>query len=80
MSADDNERTGLSPVLEPLMGVEEVAEYLRISERSVYRLISRGDLMPVKIGGCTRVEQAELRRFIAVQRQEPANEPPGEQS
>ena len=46
-------------VLEPLMAIDEVAEILGISERGVFRLISRSDLVAVKVGNCTRIEPQE---------------------
>jgi len=72
MSAIDS--AAVTTALEPLMSVEEIADYLRISERSVYRLFDRGELASIKVGGRTRIEPAELRRFIADQRREPAVE------
>src|SRR3954453_14234825 len=60
---------GATEALEPLMSIDEVAQVLRISERGVYRLIGRGELVPLKVGGRTLVEPGELRVFIAAQRQ-----------
>lgn len=72
MSAIDHAGPAAAPALEPLMSVEEVANCLRISERGVYRLLGRGEIATIKVGGRTRIEPAELRRFIADQRREPA--------
>ena len=72
MSATDSAGQSAAPVLEPLMSVEDVADCLRVSERSVFRLLERGELATIKVGGLTRIEPAELRRFIADQRREPA--------
>lgn len=58
-----------TPRLEPLMSIDEVAATLRISERGVYRLISSGQLVSLKVGHRTLVEPAEVRSFIASQRQ-----------
>ena len=44
---------------------------LRISERGVYRLMSRGEITSVKVGGRTLLEPGEVRRFIASQRATP---------
>jgi excisionase family DNA binding protein len=57
-------------VLEPLMSIDDVCGVLRISERGVYRLISRGELVALKVGNRTLLEPAEVRAFIANQRQE----------
>jgi excisionase family DNA binding protein len=51
------------------MSIDEVAATLRISERGVYRLISSGQLVSLKVGHRTLVEPAEVRSFIASQRQ-----------
>jgi excisionase family DNA binding protein len=54
--------------LEPLLSIEGAAALLSISPRGVYRLIGRSEIVPVKVGGCTRIEPWELRRYIAEQR------------
>jgi excisionase family DNA binding protein len=51
------------------MSIDEVASTLRISERGVYRLISSGQLISLKVGHRTLLEPAEVRNFIACQRQ-----------
>jgi len=51
--------------LEPLLSIDEVGAVLRISERSVYRLLRSGDLPCLKVGQRTLVEPKELRQFIA---------------
>lgn len=51
-----------------LLLVDEVAARLRLSEHSVRRLIRQGRLGAVRLGGNRvglRVNEAELRRFIA---------------
>ena len=55
---------GLAESLEPLMSIDEVATVLSISQRGVYRLIGRGELVAVKVGSCTRIEPQELRSYI----------------
>lgn len=63
---DDQSRRPVA--LEPLMSIDEVARHLRISPRGVYRLLGRGDLGALKVGGRTLIEPHEMRRFIAGQR------------
>ncbi|QDU45189.1 Helix-turn-helix domain protein [Symmachiella dynata] len=49
-----------------LLTVEQVAQLLQVSPRSVWRLRSAGDLpKPVKIGGAVRWIGEELRHWIA---------------
>lgn len=50
------------------MSIDEVALVLHISERSVYRLISRAQLATLKVGHRTLLEPAEVRNFIVSQR------------
>lgn len=50
--------------IEPLLSVDEVAGLLRISERGVYRLIGRQELISVKVGGRTLFEPAAVQTFI----------------
>lgn len=50
------------------MSLEEVGRVLRISERSVYRLLRSGDLPSLKVGQRTLVEPDQLRQFIANRR------------
>ena len=66
--------------LEPLLSVDEVASCLRISESGVYRLIRRGDLPVVKVGGRTRFEQVALRHFIASQRRDASTDSKDEEA
>ena len=61
------------PALEPLLCIEEVAQLLRISERSVYRLMHRGELASLKVGHRTLVEPQEVRQFIDSQRRTAAS-------
>ncbi|MFQ5881962.1 MAG: helix-turn-helix domain-containing protein [Candidatus Methylomirabilales bacterium] len=45
--------------------IDEVAQYLGISRRTVYRLIEEEKLETVKIRGCSRVRWDDLQRFEA---------------
>ena len=48
-----------------LLRVEQVAEVLGISKRTVWRLVSGGQLpQPVAIGRCKRWKQADVERFV----------------
>jgi excisionase family DNA binding protein len=50
--------------MEKLFTIGEVAEMLRVSKPTVYRLMSGGELKCVKIGGRTLFKESELKRFI----------------
>lgn len=47
-----------------LLTVLEVAAALRMGKRSVWRLISSGELPTVRIGRCVRVSADALRAFV----------------
>lgn len=48
-----------------LLTVKEAAEVLRISERSVYNLISAGTLKSLKIAGRRRVPSTVIDELVA---------------
>ncbi len=53
---------------EDLLMVDEVAEYLRVSPKTVYRFIARGDLRAAKIGKEWRVKREDLHSFLREKR------------
>ena len=54
------------PGNERLVTVDEVAERLAVSTRSIWRLVSaRKIVLPIKVGGATRWREAELIRWMA---------------
>jgi excisionase family DNA binding protein len=52
-------------VLSLLRTIAETAETLRVSERTVKRIIARGDLSVVEVVGRTMVETSEIAAFIS---------------
>lgn len=50
--------------MDPLLTIPKVAEYLSVSQRTVWRMIQDGRLIPVKFGSSTRVRESELNRFL----------------
>jgi len=50
-----------------LLTVSEVANYLRITERTVREMIDRGNIPAMKIGKAYRIKRTELEDFIARQ-------------
>lgn len=56
-----------------LLTVQEVAETMRISEKTVRRLIKRGDLTAYKVGdrGQLRVKERDLEVYLESQRVSP---------
>lgn len=47
-----------------MLSIKDVAEVLRISTKTVYRLINQGAMQPVKIGRVTRIEDTDLQDYI----------------
>lgn len=48
-----------------LMTVEEIAEQLRVSKMTVYRMVNSGTLPSMKIGNSIRVEREALEKYLA---------------
>ena len=47
-----------------LLPVGDAADYLGVSRATVERLVHRGDLPIVKVGGSTRYDMDDLERYI----------------
>lgn len=51
--------------LEPLLSIREAGEILGVSQRTVFRLVSDGELAPTRIRDRVLFAPEELRAFIA---------------
>ncbi len=49
----------------PLMTVAEVAEILRVSNMTVYRLIKAGELPALRVGKNYRIREHDLEAYLA---------------
>ena len=47
-----------------LMNVYEVARYLGVSTKTVYRLVSRGEIEAVRVGSLWRFRPEDVERFV----------------
>jgi excisionase family DNA binding protein len=47
-----------------LLTLDDVAEHLQVSRRTVERLIAAGELAATRIGAATRVHPDDLRAFV----------------
>lgn len=47
-----------------LLTVKEACEYLRITRATLYQLIKKGKIQPIKIGRKTLIDQDDLDRLI----------------
>lgn len=67
-----------------IMTIKEVGKYLKLSDRSAYRLAQEGTLPAFKVGGSWRVRRSDLDAWITRQvetqgsapEQDPEPEPP----
>ena len=54
-------------MVDQIMTVKEVAEYLKVNERTVYRLANAGKLPSFKVGASWRFKQIEIENWIIEQ-------------
>jgi excisionase family DNA binding protein len=52
----------------PAMNVREVAEYLAVDEKTIYRLVQRGELPGFKVAGAWRFAREDLDEWIEAQK------------
>lgn len=57
-----------------LLNIKQVQEILDLSERTVFRLIKKGELTGFKAGREWRFEESDIQEFIATQRAKTARE------
>jgi excisionase family DNA binding protein len=48
-----------------ILTLDEIAAYLKIAKRTVYRLVQKGEIPAFKLGGTWRFRRSELDRWIA---------------
>lgn len=51
-----------------ILTLKEVAQYLKLAEKTAYRLAAEGKLPGFKVGGSWRFRRQELEAWIASQR------------
>ena len=56
------------------MTVQDVAVYLNVDPKTVYRLVNRGSLPGFKVGGIWRFQKDDLDAWIAKQKETAANQ------
>ncbi len=61
------DRTTLS---EPLLRLSDVAEFLKVSRGTVYTLIQRGEIVPLRVSDSPRFEPAQIRAYLGRLREE----------
>lgn len=55
-----------------ILTLEEVAAYLKVGKRTIYRLAASGEMPAFKLGGTWRFSKADLERWIASRTSEAA--------
>ena len=50
-----------------ILTIREVAEYLKLNEKTTYRLVAEGKIPGFKVGGAWRFRKAEIDRWIVEQ-------------
>lgn len=56
-----------------IMTIPEVAEYLKLTEKTAYRLAAEGKIPGFKIGGSWRFRKADIDEWIELQKKEKKN-------
>lgn len=57
----------MSDSKDEILTLDEVAAYLKVGKRTVYRLAAAGKIPAFKLGGIWRFRRADLDRWIADQ-------------
>lgn len=52
-----------------ILTIREVAEYLKLNEKTTYRLVAEGKIPGFKVGGAWRFRLSEIERWIKEQEQ-----------
>ena len=53
-----------------IMTIKEVAEYLKLTEKTAYRLAAEGKIPGFKVGGSWRFKRSEIEKWIEGQQDE----------
>ena len=60
----------MNDVPQPALTVRQVAAYLSVNEKTVYRLAQRGELPGFKVAGAWRFQPRDLERWIELRKAE----------
>jgi excisionase family DNA binding protein len=50
---------------EEIMTIREVAEFLKVTERTIYKLTAEGQIPSFKVGGSWRFQRADLVQWMS---------------
>ena len=51
-----------------ILTIKEVAKYLKVTERTLYRLVQEGKIPAFKVGGSWRFQLSDIEAWIADQK------------
>ncbi|MDD3758110.1 MAG: helix-turn-helix domain-containing protein [Advenella sp.] len=54
-----------------ILTIKDVAEYLKVTERTIYRLVAAKKIPSFKVGGMWRFRQADIDAWIVAQSEKP---------
>ena len=54
--------------LEPAMTVKDVAAFLRVDEKTIYRLVTKGEIPGFKVLGSWRFQRHDIEQWIQVKK------------
>ena len=57
-----------------IMTIKEVAEYLKLNEKTTYRLVSQEKIPGFKVGGSWRFNRSEILAWAKVKDKQPTSE------
>ena len=56
-----------------ILTIKEVAEYLKVNERTIYRLANKGDIPAFKVGNIWRFERSKIAQWMEAKPQQSNN-------
>ena len=59
-----------------IMTIHEVAEYLKLNEKTAYRLASKGEIPGFKVGGSWRFKRQDIEHWIEQQTKKKSRKKP----
>jgi excisionase family DNA binding protein len=52
-----------------ILTIHELSDYLKLNEKTAYRLVAKGDIPGFKVGGSWRFRKSEIQKWIDRQMQ-----------
>ncbi len=53
-----------------ILTIKEVADYLKLTERTLYRLVQEGKIPGFKVGNSWRFKRVDIERWIEAQKEQ----------